>query len=1230
MKILSLKFKNLNSLAGEWKIDFQTPAFSENGLFVITGQTGAGKSTILDGICLALYQQTPRLDRITQSKNELMTRGTSDCLAEVEFSVNGKGYRVFWGQKRARKKTTGKLQSPTCELAEIDGEILSTKSSEVLKQVTELTGLDFSRFTKSMLLAQGGFAAFLNANSKERAELLEELTGTEIYCEISRHIFERNKEVQAELTLLMKQAERLEVLSEQQVNELNEQLSTLEKNKQQSQSNLKSLEEALLWLKNADVLKAQVEERLKAVQACELEKENFAANKLAIEWAEKARELEPVYQELLSNELQIKAGKDQLSKNEKTKKQLDQQLQQEKAENENAISQAAIQDQNAQQTLLRINEQLVPLDININQLSSQCRDQESELTKQQSLLLSSQTSLTNELETQKKIRIELHQLSQDLQQQQVTQVLQHSLPVIEQQFSQYIKLQAHLNVLQRSISDVIGKQKTQDNLLFDHQRQAAEISQTLQVQQSALQVQLGRKETLFKDSSFSTVGEVNSALAAVFDQQSKNQLALELIRQLDTTAERLDETTQLSTQLQSGIENNELALINAERMGFEYKAEQEILQKALEQEQVIFQLSDFKKLLQENEACPLCGSHEHPAVLNYQPLDISKTKLALENKALQLNKAREDYAALKSQVISDKKQLATLQIQIQQLQESRDLLLSQWQANAYLVGYQYQKESQQYFLNVEQDLHGQRAVIESLQNKLQEVELQLPALEQQVQQLTLQVTQHSGTEQQLQAQINTFAAEHERLQQDLKQHLIQFEDNKKSIKQQLPEILVNNDNELNALFAIPEEWIYTQKENIKSYQAKEIEQKTLRDQLDKKEHELALQKQQLLHQQADVQSLLTQLENSRQQLAQLQAKRVADFGEQTQQQMMANLEAEKTKLTQLVSMTKENLKEVEKSVERLSGQLIEQQAQQIKLVAKHQTLNDNFELLLVDSDFVEKQTFIDACLPKDQLIPLVRQQKQIEENLLTEKTRLSSVKQNLELHLKLAVTDKESELLSEQLSDQKEAYELLNKQFIEINGQLQSDLRLKAQQAELVNEQKKQQVLAERWAMLNKLIGAADGSKFRTFAQGMTLDNLVYLANKEMDNLHQRYQLQRNTEETLALQVIDLWQANTVRDVKTLSGGESFLVSLGLALALSNLASQKTRIESLFLDEGFGTLDANTLEVALDALEKLNATGKLIGVISHVDALKERISTQIQVHKGSGAGYSQLDAQYRC
>jgi exonuclease SbcC len=155
------------------------------------------------------------------------------------------------------------------------------------------------------------------------------------------------------------------------------------------------------------------------------------------------------------------------------------------------------------------------------------------------------------------------------------------------------------------------------------------------------------------------------------------------------------------------------------------------------------------------------------------------------------------------------------------------------------------------------------------------------------------------------------------------------------------------------------------------------------------------------------------------------------------------------------------------------------------------------------------------------------------------------------------------------------------------------------------------------------LIGSADGKKYRNFAQGLTFEMMIGHANRQLQEMTDRYLLLRDATQPLELNVIDNYQAGEIRSTKNLSGGESFIVSLSLALGLSHMASKNVRVDSLFLDEGFGTLDEEALETALETLSSLHQDGKMIGVISHVSALKERISTQIQVTPNAG-GRSQL------
>jgi exonuclease SbcC len=158
-----------------------------------------------------------------------------------------------------------------------------------------------------------------------------------------------------------------------------------------------------------------------------------------------------------------------------------------------------------------------------------------------------------------------------------------------------------------------------------------------------------------------------------------------------------------------------------------------------------------------------------------------------------------------------------------------------------------------------------------------------------------------------------------------------------------------------------------------------------------------------------------------------------------------------------------------------------------------------------------------------------------------------------------------------------------------------------------------QQAIEDRWAKLSALIGSADGSVFRRFAQSLTLDAMLVQSNEHLRELAPRYQLARVPGEELELQVVDLDMGGDIRTINTLSGGESFLVSLALALGLSSLSSESTRIESLFIDEGFGFLDQRTLETALSTLDALQASGRQVGLISHVPGLAERVGVRVRV-----------------
>ena len=296
MKILELRFKNLNSLYGEWVIDFRNPEYVSNGIFALTGPTGAGKSTILDAICLALYGATPRLGKITKSGNEIMSRQTGECYAEVLFQSQAGSFRCHWEQRRARKKADGNLQDQEHQIADADtGKPIETKKSLVAGVIEEKTGMDYDRFTHSILLAQGDFDTFLKADIEQKSRILEQITGTGIYSEISRRVHERQRDEREKLNLLEAEISGIVILEPEQEKEIGQELETKQNQETELAEKWTQTGKAIAWLTTIDDLKKEIHSLTDDAAKLQSEIETFKPERDNLERATKAASLDGAY-----------------------------------------------------------------------------------------------------------------------------------------------------------------------------------------------------------------------------------------------------------------------------------------------------------------------------------------------------------------------------------------------------------------------------------------------------------------------------------------------------------------------------------------------------------------------------------------------------------------------------------------------------------------------------------------------------------------------------------------------------------------------------------------------------------------------------------------------------------------------------------------------------------------------------------------------------------------------
>ncbi|AXM95802.1 AAA family ATPase [Pseudomonas plecoglossicida] len=1211
MKILAIRLKNLASLAGPVDIDFTAEPLASAGLFAITGPTGAGKSTLLDALCLALFGTVPRLNDIgreakvpdadgdipTSDPRNLLRRGSGNGYAEVDFvGIDGHRYRARWEANRARDKANGKLQNSRQSLYDLDSEqLLGSGKSEYKQLIEARLGLNFEQFTRAVMLAQSEFGAFLKADDKERSELLEKLTNTAIYTRLGQRAFSKARETADTHKALNDRASHLLPMATEARAELDQRLEQAQQQFKADQAGERQLELQRKWLEEQCRLNVQHAEAGTALQAAELAWQQLAGQRLDLQRLERLAPQRHQFhrqQTLTAQRAPVAALIAEQQHQQAELQGRTGELEQALAATREALAHAqARQGENAP----RLRQAFAGQD-NLARLDQ-------DLLAQRSACQQAEQHASESLQ-------QLKQLEQN-QQRSLQQLAQIDTALTDSQHLAGLAnaWQAYLPQL-KQVMLIGGRLAKGREELPGLQAQASQANAQLQAQRDSF-------ELLFREAKAEpqALAEQIDLLGEMLQDNRKQQRAVEALSHLHGRA------LELRQQIDSLGERQQQAMQQRQRLigeGTTAKAELEAAEHALNLTRQLLErqrlarntsVEELRGQLRDGEPCPVCGSAEHPF---HQPEALLQS-LGRHDQAEE-DAAQKQVEALNGKLVELRTQLGVVNAQLkdgqqQQLQLGEQLqpLMTQVQAHSLWPALAAQDESARSAW-----LDSQLRRLDEEIGKDEQRQSALLALQKDAARLNQQLQAAQDAQQQA---LRHLEQQHQALANDERQ----LEQALADLAGVLPGDVLKalTDDPANAFLALDQQiaqrlqQLEQRKDEQEEQQAREIQLDKLRDQQQARQHSLEQLQQQLASLDAQGQQARAALgdllgEHASAEAWQLHMDSELQQARTREAETAQQLQALRTQDVQLASELKANTQQqqsLENECQQLQGEIAHWRAE-------HPELDDaGLDRLLAMDD--AQLSELRQCLQGAE--------KAIEQG----RVLLQERQQRLQEHAAHMTVDASVEDLEQALGELRER----------LTGHEQQCAELRAQQADDQRRQQAHQALAgeselayqqwQRWARLSTLIGSASGDVFRKIAQGYNLDLLLHHANAQLRQLARRYRLKRGGS-ALGLLVLDTEMGDELRSVHSLSGGETFLVSLALALGLASMASSTLRIESLFIDEGFGSLDPESLQLAMDALDGLQAQGRKVAVISHVQEMHERIPVQIQVRR-QGNGLSDVE-----